>query len=49
MRGSDERSGALFLYVDEGRGTGSAALNDDRTITIEFASFGGDEVELTAK
>jgi hypothetical protein len=35
--------------MDEVSGDGSAELNDDRTIEIEFASHNGDEAVLKAK
>lgn len=37
-----------FDEMDEVHGTGSADLNDDGTLTIEFAYFNGDEAELKA-
>lgn len=37
-----------FDEMDDVRGTGSADLEDDGTLTIEFAYFDGDEAELKA-
>jgi len=38
-----------FDEMDEVRGSGSAELNDDGTLSIEFAYHNGDEAELTAR
>jgi len=38
-----------FEEMDEMRGSGSAQLNDDGTLSIEFAYHYGDDAELTAK
>ena len=38
-----------FEEMDEMRGSGSAELNDDSTLSIEFAYHLGDEAQLTAK
>jgi hypothetical protein len=38
-----------FDEMDEVSGDGSAELNDDGTIEIEFASHNGDEAVLKAK
>ena len=38
-----------FEEMDEVGGTGSAELNEDGTVSIEFAYHSGDEAELTAR
>ena len=40
---------AGFDEMDEVSGSGSAKLNDDGTISIEFAYQNGDEAELIAR